>query len=128
MVSLRNSSASSLEAEYASTCDCSLDCGRRWLLDEDGSRHARALLPDPAHRVGVRHAEQEEQVCRTRPDREAEPDVVGVDERHRTHRHVQAARRLDQRHHRAVDGEQKLAETQPWSLHSHAALLCPIRL
>ena len=71
------------------------------------------LLSDPPHRLGVRHAEQEEQIRRTRADREPEPDVVGVDERHRTHRHVQAAGRLDQRHHRAIEGQQKLAETQP---------------
>ena len=86
------------------------------------------LLPDPAHRLGVRDAEQEEQIRRTRADREPEPDVVGVDERHRTHRHVQATGRLDQRHHRAIEGEQKLPETQPGCLHRHAALLCPIRL
>ena len=86
------------------------------------------LLADPAHGFGVRHAEQEEQVGRTGTDREPEPDVVGVDERHRAHRHVQAAGRLDQRHHRAVEGEQKLAETQPGRLHRHAVLLCPIRL
>ena len=109
-------------------CDRPLDRGGGRLLDEDGGGDAPALLPDPAHRLGVRHAEQEEQIRRTRADREPEPDVVGVDERHRTHRHVQATGRLDQRHHRAIEGEQKLAETQPGCLHLHAVLLCPIRL
>ena len=74
------------------------------------------------------HAEQEEQICRTGPDREPEPHVVGVDERHRAHWHVQATRSLDERHHRAIEGEQKLPETQAGRLHHHPALLCSIRL
>ena len=58
------------------------------------------LLFQPAHGVGVGDAQQEEQVRGTGADRQAQSDIVGVDEGHRTHRHIQAARRLDQRHHR----------------------------
>ena len=97
------------------------DRGGGRFLDEDGRGHPRPhLLLDPAHRLGVRHAEQEEQVRRTGADRQAEPDVVGVDQRHRTHRHVQAAGRLDQRHHRAVQRQQQLTESQPDRLHAIA--------
>ena len=71
------------------------------------------LLLDPAHRLGVGHAEQEEQVGGTGADGEAQPHVVGVDQRDRAHRHVQAAGRLDQRHHRAVQREQQLPEPSP---------------
>ena len=75
-------------------------------------RGARELLLEPAHRLGVGDAEQEEQVRGTGADRQAQPHVVGVDKRHRAHRHVQAAGRLDQRDHRAVQGEQQLAEAE----------------
>ena len=108
--------------------DRAFDRGGRRLLDEDGRRNAPGLLSDPAHRLVVRHAEQEEQISRTRADRQAEPYVVGIDERHRTHRHVQAAGRLDQRHHCAIEGEQKLPETKPGCRFRHATPLCPIRL
>ena len=109
-------------------CGRTLDRGGGRLLDENGSGDAPDVLPDPVHRLGVRYAEQEEQIRRTGADREPEPHVVRVYERNRTHRHVQPAGRLDQRHHRAIEGEQKLPETQPGCLHRHTALLCPIRL
>ncbi len=75
----------------------------RGLLDEYGGRGAEPrgrrlrtgvgaadLLGDPADRLRVGHTEQEEQVGRSRADGQAEPDVVDVDERDRTNRHVQA--------------------------------------
>ena len=109
-----------------------LDRGLGGLLDEDGRRDPPArpadLLLDPAHGLGVGHAEQEEHVGGSRAERQPQPHVVGVDERHRAHRHAQPAGRLDQRHHRAVQGEQQLSEPQPGRRLRHHALLCPIRL
>ena len=100
-------------------------------LDEDGRGHAPGsgeLLFQPAHRLRVGHAQQEEEVRGTGTDRQAQPHVVGVDQGHRAHRHIQAARRLDQRHHRAVQSQQQLAEPEARSRCRHQTLLCPIRL
>ncbi len=85
--------------------------GGRRLLDEDRGGHSPVdLLRDPADRLRIGHPEQEEQVGGAGADGQTEPDVVDVDERDRPHRHVQPAWRLDQRHHRAVQREQQLAE------------------
>ena len=108
--------------------DGQLHRGGRRLLDEDRGRHRPVhLLCDPADGLRVGHPEQEEQVGGTGADSQTEPDVVDVDERNRPHRHVQPARRLDQRHHGAVQREQKLAETTDPHV-APPALLCPIRL
>ncbi|KUI38615.1 hypothetical protein AU194_09005 [Mycobacterium sp. GA-2829] len=56
------------------------------------------------------HTEQEEQVGVAGRRGDAEPHVVGVDEGDRGHRQVEAARRLLQRDHRAVQRQQQFAE------------------
>ncbi len=89
---------------------------------------ARELLLEPAHGLGVGDAEQEEEVRGTGADRQAQPDVVGVDEGDRADRHIQAAGGLDQRDHRAVQGQQQLTEPEAGGRCRHRALLCPIQL
>ena len=101
---------------------------RRRSRSGTGLRRAVDLLRDPADRLGVGHSEQEEQVRGSGADGQAQPDVVDVDQRDRSHRHVQPAGRLDQRHHRAVQGQQQLPERQSADPLRHRHLLCPIRL
>jgi hypothetical protein len=100
-------------------------------LDEDGrghTRRARELPLEPAHGLGVGDAEQEEQIRRAGTDRQAKAHVVGVDQGHRPDRHVEAAGGLHQRHHRAVQGQQQLTESEAGRRCRHHALLCPIQL
>ena len=75
-----------------------------------GARSAGPRV-DPALRLVVGDAEQKEDIGRIRARRQPQPHIVGIDQRRRRHRQVQAARRLDQAHHGGVQGQQQL--TQP---------------
>jgi hypothetical protein len=110
-------------------CDCLFYRRRRRFLDEYGGRgteprgrrlrtgvSAADLLGDPADCLRIGHTEQEEQVGRSRADGQAEPDVVAVDERDRSNRHVQATGCFDQGHHRAVQREQQLTKGKALAL------------
>ena len=88
----------------------------RGFLDEDGrgyaSRFRRTAVPAsaprrrrrrPAGRRGPRNRRPT-----ARPSRTSSASTRATER----HRHIQAARRLDQRHHRAVQGQQQLAEPE----------------
>ena len=65
---------------------------------------------DPAHRVHVVQAQQEEDVGGACAGGKAERDVVLVDQRRRGDGQIQTARRLDQLHQRRVQREQEFSE------------------
>lgn len=86
------------------------------LFDEDGHRHALARLPaHPSHRLVVGDPQQEEDVGGARRGRETQAHVVGVDQRGRTHRQVQATGRIGEADQGRVQREQQL--TQPHTGH-----------
>ena len=89
----------------------------RRLLDEDRYRRPPRLPVDPAQRLVVGDAKQEEDIGRARCRRQAQPHIIGIDQRRRPHRKVQAAWRLHQADHGRVQREQQLA--QPYTSHPH---------
>jgi hypothetical protein len=75
-------------------------------LDEDRGRSAvrGGLTVDPAGRIGLADSEQKEDIGGPGADRQPQPDVVGVDQRRRPHRHVQAPWRLHKPDQRRIQG------------------------
>ncbi|CKR38642.1 Uncharacterised protein [Mycobacterium tuberculosis] len=83
----------------------------RRVLDEDRHRRPLAcLIVDPAHRLVVGDPDQEEHIGRARRGRQAQPHVVGIDQRRRRHRQVQAARGVHQADHGRIQRQEQLAE------------------